>query len=99
MKRLILLFLMLSLFSCKPTRYTNYTTVCSCSEKEKAANFISSSIKNANNMSDEEMEDVISQLEYSAYNLYCHKKDITFDWDEGHRIMITKLDSCETVIF
>src|SRR6478735_773715 len=70
--------------------------VCNCEEKKKLELFISSSIKNANNMSDEEMEDVIQQLHTIGYKSICHQKlfimkNVGIDWNKN------KLDSCEII--
>lgn len=100
MKRLFLTLLHCIVFaSCSDTPTNSYATVCSCLEKERAANFVASSIKNANNMSDEEMEDVIIQLERTSYDLFCSKKNIQYYYKEGNRSIITELDSCQAVIF
>lgn len=100
MKRLFLsFFLGMVLISCNDTPTTSYVTVCTCLEKEKAANFVALSIKDANNMSDEEMEDVILQLQDTSYDLFCSKKNIVYFYKEGNRSIVTKLDSCQTVIF
>ena len=47
---------------------------CDCQQQKEAAKFVKESIKDANNMSDEEMEDVISQLERTSVRLHCSKK-------------------------
>jgi hypothetical protein len=52
-------------------------------------------IKPSNNMSDEEMEDVISQLYRSAVAINCKEKSIKMT---HNGIVVTKLDSCETVM-
>lgn len=62
--------------------------LCSCEEakpkfyygteetSEKIANFVSSNMKDANNMSDEEMEDVISELYKTGVRTFCtYKKE------------------------
>lgn len=45
--------------------------VCDCQQQAQASQFIKESIGPANNMSDEEMEDVINQLERTAVRLHC----------------------------
>lgn len=75
--------------------------VCSCEEREKLQSFINEKvIKASNNMSDEEMEDVIWQLKDTGVDIYCHKqniylKKINDEWivDESK----TKLDSCDNI--
>lgn len=49
---------------------------CSKSQQSKVSEFIQSSIKNANNMSDEEMEDVIYQLEHTAVRCNCSQYEV-----------------------
>ena len=63
------IILLLSLFSCieKSERIYN---VCSCEERNKAAEFVDQNIGPANNMSDEEMEDVIKELKKVSVQLF-----------------------------
>lgn len=74
--------------------------VCNCQQREKVAEFIKSSIKNANNMSDEEMEDVIRELRHTAVDIYCPKKNIkAIRSQSGYIIkLIEPLDSCEQIM-
>ena len=70
--------------------------MCSCQEKERVLEFVTDNIKAANNMSDEEMEDIIRQLEKTGVKIICHKEMLwqskggIIDWE------INKLDSCQT---
>ena len=48
--------------------------VCNCKEKERLEQFLSSTIKDANNMSDEEMEDVIPELRASGVKTFCSQR-------------------------
>ncbi len=75
-------------------------TVCNCQQRDKVAEFIQGSIKNANNMSDEEMEDVIRELRHTAINIYCPLKNVkALRSQGGHIIKLTEpLDSCEQLI-
>jgi hypothetical protein len=50
---------------------TRLVYVCDCQQQAQASQFIKETIGPANNMSDEEMEDVISQLERTAVKLHC----------------------------
>lgn len=93
-----LLFILL-LSSCSEVKHTRW--VCTCEEKTKASEFVSKNIKGANNMSDEEMEDVISELTNTAVKLNCHQKLFFIsrntwlvDWGDERN----KIDSCESVI-
>lgn len=77
MKLLLLVATILTLIGCEVVEQSQWVYVCPTSTIEKRADFIKSSIKNANNMSDEEMEDVISQLEVSSNQLYCSRQLLT----------------------
>ena len=48
--------------------------VCNCNEKERLEQFLTNTIKDANNMSDEEMEDVIPQLRSSGVKTFCSQR-------------------------
>ncbi len=96
----IILIISILLVSCsKVESEIKYRTehVCNCKEREELKLFIQNSIKNANNMSDEEMEDVISELRYVGYRTICHEElfivgdDGWIDWNKN------KLDSCESI--
>ena len=78
MKKLILLFTAIALSSCADKKIRCY--VCDKQEKQKVENFVSSNIKNANNMSDEEMEDVIEELTDTAIKLHCRQKYLDSDY-------------------
>jgi hypothetical protein len=71
MKQIIFtLAVCLFLSSCEHEE-TRLMYVCDCQQQAQASQFIKESIAPANNMSDEEMEDVISQLERTAVRLHC----------------------------
>lgn len=76
-------------------RKESMRNVCPCGSREKIADFVKSSIKDANNMSDEEMEDVVRQLHSTAINIYCPLKVVQTSYD--NEVIYTKLDSCEFV--
>jgi outer membrane lipopolysaccharide assembly protein LptE/RlpB len=73
--------------------------ICTCDEQKRASKFVADHIKDANNMSDEEMEDVIYQLRASAIALHCHtegvwtRHDGMIDWEKE------KIDSCRIIIY
>lgn len=68
-KIIVLLTLLWLLCSCdKPVRYNYYGTDETAVKIEL---FVSSNMKSANNMSDEEMEDVIKELYQTAVKTYC----------------------------
>lgn len=70
-KYLILFFAFLFLCSCEDGRLY----YCGTEETaEKISKFMTDNIKSANNMSDEEMEDVVHELYISAVRIYCVKK-------------------------
>lgn len=100
MRKILLLFSVFLLSSCT-TYYVDDKYVCNCQEKEKVQEFVQTSIKNANNMSDEEMEDVIRELRLTAIKTICNKRQIYMINDnENHRVdwEKTKLDSCESIM-
>jgi len=108
MKKQILILIVLSgllNFSCdNPSSSNNGETVeleyvCNCKQTEKVSDFVQSSIKNSNNMSDEEMEDVIKELHRTAVKINCEQKNIKAVRDNGHIKRLTqKLDSCEKIM-
>lgn len=61
---------------------------CTPPQKERVASFLSDNIKGANNMSDEEMEHVISELRFTGIVLFCEQITIPVNlsgvvvWDE-----------------
>ena len=95
MKKLILLFILVALSSCADKKIRCY--ICDKEEKEKVEKFVSSNIKNANNMSDEEMEDVIEELTNTAIKINCRQKffDGKFNGDLNYNAIDKKED--ETV--
>lgn len=95
MKKLLLLF---TLMSCeiKPKIVQRREHVCTCEQLKMAAQFVKDGIKPSNNMSDEEMEDVIRQLEDTAIRLHCPTK--TIDYYENNLHKPLNLDSCENIM-
>lgn len=93
MKKTSLLLIIISFISCDKQ---DSEWVCSCEETQKVSSFITANMKNSNNMSDEEMEDVIKELRNTAIKINCHQEIMwqsssgEIDWQK------TKLDSCET---
>jgi hypothetical protein len=84
--------------SCGTT--TNPEWFCSCSEQDEVANFVTDNTGAANNMSDEEMEDVIKQLRREGVKVFCHQKMVTKDrgFDGVNWTKTAPLDSCEVYI-
>lgn len=94
------------------TRYALYTLLClvffSCSDKKarcyvcdeqqrlQVADFVSKNVKGANNMSDEEMEDVISELRDTGIKLYCRQEFVPTSWDGYILYEEIKKDSLKT---
>jgi len=72
--------------------------VCDCEQQKQLQTFVKESIKPSNNMSDEEMEDVINQLRKDGIKIYCKQKPVwvkyggEIDWSKQ------KFDSCETIM-
>ena len=81
MKKIIFVLTVITISSCSDKKIRCY--VCDKQEKEKVEKFVSSNIKNANNMSDEEMEDVILELTETAIKINCRQKffDAKFNGD------------------
>lgn len=108
MKKQILILIVLSgllNFSCDNENgggheSTKANFVCNCEQTKKVSEFIQTSIKNANNMSDEEMEDVIQELHRTAVKVNCDRKNIKAIRDEfGHITKLTQeLDSCDKIM-
>lgn len=65
--------------------------VCDEQQRKDVEKFITDNIKSANNMSDEEMEDVISELRESGIKIICNQKYMFVD-REGN-IKITSKDT------
>lgn len=74
MKKILLLSAIILAFASCERSEERTIYVCDCEQQKKAAEFVQNSIKNSNNMSDEEMEDVIHQLERTAVKLNCSQK-------------------------
>ena len=82
--------------SCKDDQRTKY--VCNCEENKQIDEFISKNIKNSNNMSDEEMEDVIYELYKTAVRIKCKQKMIWVNNEGVPDLQRSGLDSCERVM-
>ena len=77
MKKILLVILIITTTSCINDRKRK-CYVCDVKQKEKVAEFVSDNIQKANNMSDEEMEDVIIELNNTAIKLYCEQEFLMF---------------------
>jgi len=91
----ILVVTLIFLTSCR--EHKRLKTVCSCEQNLKVEKFLKSTIKDANNMSDEEMEDVIYSLHITAMAIHCDQKMVWVDnngWVVPEKL---KLDSCQTL--
>lgn len=73
--------------------------VCTCDQMDEVQDFIKVTIKDANNMADEEMEDVISELKRTAIQTNCSQRLIWLDNRGWFLPEKNKIDSCETIIF
>jgi len=100
MKNILFIIGILTVLTSCGYRSETMMTVCTCEQKDKVADFIQSSIKNANNMSDEEMEDVIYGLRQTGFEVICDSRMIDGEFNSHHRMtkQYTVLDSCETII-
>ena len=88
--------LAVTLFSCDSSQQTRF--VCNCEEQKQLQLFVKESIGPANNMSDEEMEDVINQLRRDGIMLYCKQKPVWIKYGEKIDWTKQKFDSCETIM-
>ena len=85
------------IFSCGSELNERY--VCDCKENKLVSAFIERNIHSSNNMSDEEMEDVILELFRTSVKTHCHQelvwvsKTDPYEVDWGKQ----KKDSCSTV--
>lgn len=73
-------------------------SVCNCEQRKNLQQFIKESIKPSNNMSDEEMEDVIRQLRIEGINIFCEKKPIWIKYDGQIDWLKQKSDSCQSIM-
>ena len=86
-----------ALFSgCDGIQHTRF--VCNCEEQKQLQLFVKESIKPANNMSDEEMEDVINQLRRDGIMIYCNQKPVCVNHEGEIDWTKQKFDSCETIM-
>ena len=99
MKKLLLILTVAAVFtSCGGHKTQKSFYVCNCEQRAKVASDIKESIKNANNMSDEEMEDVVAQLELTYVRTNCNQQlvDIMlYPYENGHYEFL-KMDSSLT---
>lgn len=100
MKKLFFLLIIGIISSCSQ-QYDKLIITCNCEQRERVNELIQSSIKNANNYSDEEMEDVVSQLEDTYIRTTCGRSLGTFkhpgglgSWEFDYHSV--KQDSCLT---
>ncbi len=93
MKILYVLLIVLCSCTTKATRF-----ICSCEDRTKMEQFISKNVKDSNNTSDEETEDVIAELRKTSLVLYCNPIIIEVNRNDYTPINDLNLDSCETMI-
>ncbi len=65
---------------------------CNCEQREMIADWMTDNIGQANNFSDEEMEDVVDELRSTGVTLFCSQKLTKVNF-EGYPV--EKLDSSE----
>lgn len=97
MKNKIIILVVTLIFLTSCSHHQRLKTVCNCEQNLKVEAFLKSTIKDSNNMSDEEMEDVIYRLHITAMSIHCDQK---MTWvDDGGWIVPEKLklDSCQTI--
>ena len=86
--------LCLVLLSCSDSKTRCY--VCDEQQRLQVADFVSKNVKGANNMSDEEMEDVISELRDTGIKLYCRQEFVPTSWDGDILYEEIQKDSLQT---
>ena len=96
MKVLIPILLLLIIASCGSKERPR--NVCHCDSSNKVLAYISDNLQASNNMSDEEMEDVIRELKHTAVQFYCETRVVWIDHNGYVDYQLTKLDSCEKII-
>jgi hypothetical protein len=90
------LLLAVVLSGCGSKQRSRY--VCNCEEQKQLQTFVKESIKPANNMSDEEMEDVVHQLRVDGIKIYCKQKAVWVDNNGSIDWTKQKFDSCDVVM-
>jgi hypothetical protein len=95
MKTTPLILIILILIGCDSEQHTR--RVCNCDQLRRANEFVISTIEDANNMSDEEMEDVIDELQSTAIQLNCPTAPVWVD-DRGEvDWQKESADSCKSI--
>ena len=72
--------------------------VCNCEQQKALQSFVANGIRAGNNMSDEEMEDVIYQLRIDGTKMFCKLKPVWIDSQGGIDWRKHKLDTCEIIM-
>lgn len=99
MKKIIsLIIFSIILFSCNNESRLIDTYVCNCKEQKELQLFIKQSIKNANNMSDEEMEDVIQKLYVVGIKSHCKLLPVWKDNNGNVDWKKQNIDSCFNIM-
>ena len=94
MKQILILTFLIFISSCSSNQQ-RMEWICNCEQQKKVADFVTANTKSSNNMSDEEMEDVIAELRRTGIKLNCSQKLMwqdkagNIDWNKE------KLDSCQ----
>lgn len=94
MRKILLIPALLFVIGCgsdEPEIKKKFFYVCDCNQMQQVRNDIKQSIAPANNRSDEEMEDVIEQLQWTFIHTSCPKVFLEYvDYD-----IPIKTDSCK----
>lgn len=93
-KLIILIFATILFLCCKRPPAMQLAWGCNCKEQADAAKWVGEHIGTANNMSDEEMEDVIAQLQKTAIQLHCKRRMFMIAKSDGGSILSVPADSC-----
>lgn len=95
------------LIGCGDETTTEMRRVCTCEQRERVEGFMRATIADANNKSDEEMEDVVAELYRVAIELHCDPRAVRVTYNTagfGERTTIKsmsmkrgEIDSCMKV--
>jgi len=101
MKKYLIVLICAITVSCGDNKADTYPVyVCNCEQRDKVIDFLEKTISDANNMSDEEMEDVIIELRETAYKTICGITNIkgNYNSSSASHVFQLKKDSCNLIM-
>jgi len=72
--------------------------VCNCEQQKQLQSFVKESIKPSNNMSEEEMEDVIRQLRIDGIKVFCKQRPVWVKYGSEIDWKKQKFDTCQSIM-